>query len=106
MTRNQIRVGCSRKFDNQPVGCNPVEKPCNPVPLLQLSTLGNDVECYCDQDGCNKPSEVIKTVVGGYLLILIAVIGMIGNILAIIVLMRMKTKHDINIILTGNILKG
>ena len=52
------------------------------------------------------PSEVIKTVVGGYLLIIIAFIGMIGNILAIIVLMRMKTKHDINIILTGNILKG
>ena len=85
------------------MGCQPVEKPCNPLALIQLSTQARATQCYCEENGCNIPSDVdtFKVITGGYLVTIIGTLGIIGNILAFGVLVNIEKKNDLNIILAG-----
>ena len=105
VSRNKIHTGCSRSTKKYSLGCQPIDKPCNPVVLLQLSTNNRARQCYCDADACNKPSDLFKVVLGGYLLLIIGIMGIIGNLLGLGVLCATKKKNDIDYILTGTYLK-
>ena len=82
-------------------GCQPVDKPCNPIVLLQLSTNARALQCYCNGDGCNGPTDLFKVIVGGYLVTTLGIVGILGNCLAFVVLFSLKKKSDIDIILAG-----
>ena len=100
-TRNQIHLGCSQTIKKNALGCQPVEKPCNPLVWLQVSTQARVTQCYCEGDGCNIPSYPFKMITGGYLVTIIGTLGIIGNILAFSVLITIKKKNDIEMILPG-----
>ena len=94
-------------MEKQKVGCQPVEETCEltsgdpSVVLFQLSTSTKAKKCYCNGDGCNLNSDLFKTIVGGYLLLIIGILGIIGNALTFGVLASLKNKSDINLILRG-----
>ena len=94
-------MGCSRTKNQIKSGCQPVDKPCNPIVLLQLSTNTRAIQCYCNEDGCNGPSDIFKIIVGGYLVSILGIFGILGNILAFVVLSSLKKKRDVDIILAG-----
>ena len=104
-SNNQIQkysaLGCSRTIKKNEIGCQPVNKPCNPFVLLQLSTYNKATQCYCNENECNIISNKFKTIVGGYFVIIVGIIGIIGNSLAFGVLKGIKKKNDIDTILTG-----
>ena len=83
------------------MGCQPLNEPCNPFVLLQLSTSNRATQCYCNENGCNDPTNQFKRVVGGYCVIAIGIMGIVGNISALGVLCKLKKKNDVDIILTG-----
>ena len=82
-------------------GCQPVEKPCNPVVLLQLSKNNKAEQCYCNGNDCNNPTDYFKLYVGGYLVIIIGTLGITGNTLAFGTLWSLNKKDDVDVILTG-----
>ena len=94
-------MGCSSNIRRNEKGCNPIVKPCNSIVLLQLSTKNKASQCYCDENGCNNPDSLIKTIFGGYLLVVVGSFGIIGNILTFVVLYSLKKKNDVEVILTG-----
>ena len=94
--------GCSNTTNKKDVGCQPVAKPCNPFVLLQLSTSNKATQCYCDENGCNHPTILFKLIFGGYAIMIIGFIGIVGNILAFGVLFSLKKGNEVDIILTGN----
>ena len=94
-------MGCSRTINQIKSGCQPVDKPCNPIVLLQLSTNARAIQCYCDEDGCNSPTDLFKIIVGGYLVSTLGIFGILGNILAFVVLSSLKKKSNVDIILAG-----
>ena len=83
------------------MGCQPIRKPCNPFVLLQLSANNKATQCYCDENGCNEPSNQFKLIFGGYFIIILGILGIVGNCLAVVVLWSLRKKNDINIILAG-----
>ena len=94
-------MGCSPTIEEKHLGCEPVDEPCNPFVLLQLSTTNRATLCHCDLDGCNHPSKKFKLVIGGYFVMAIGTFGIFGNLLAFGVLFSLKKKNDVDIILTG-----
>ena len=94
-------MGCSPTLAVSDVGCQPINRPCNPFVLLQLSISNKATECYCDKSECNMKLGQFKTIVGGYLIMVVGIIGILGNLLALGVLLSIKKKTDIDVILTG-----
>ena len=99
--RKHAAMGCSRNRTMNDAGCQPVNKPCNPIVLLQLSTSNRAFQCYCNESRCNNPSSMFGLIFGGYLIIMIGIFGVIGNALAFGVLCSLQKKSNIDIILTG-----
>ena len=94
-------MGCSPTLAVSAVGCQPINRPCNPFVLLQLSISNKATECYCAESECNMKLGQFKTIIGGYLIMAIGIIGILGNLLALGVLLSIKKKTDIDVILTG-----
>lgn len=103
VTRKQIHLGCSQSIYKKFLGCQPVDKPCNPLVLVQISTQARASECYCEENGCNIPSEIFKVITGGYLVTIIGTFGIIGNFLAFGVLVNIEKKNEVDIILAGKL---
>ena len=98
---DKVHLGCGKTLAEKDVGCQSIVKPCNPVVLLQLSTKSKAKQCFCNENGCNNYTNLFRTIIGGYLVVVIGTIGIIGNCLTLGVLVRTKEKKDIYIILIG-----
>ena len=98
-------MGCSQTIKKKPLGCQSLSfnDSCNFVGGLQLSTSKTAKECYCDSNECNYPSDLFKVLVGGYLVTIVGIAGVVGNCLAIGILVKLKVKSNINFILTGKL---
>lgn len=69
---------------------------------MQLTTSATSKNCYCEGDGCNAIfDESFKTVTGGIFTIIIGIMGVIGNCLALGVLIKFPKKTSNNLILIG-----
>jgi hypothetical protein len=101
-------LGCSQTIKKKPLGCQSLSfnDSCNFVGGLQLSTSKTAKECYCDSNECNYPSDLFKVLVGGYLVTIVGIAGVVGNCLAIGILVKLKGKSNINFILTGRSFKN
>ena len=96
-------MGCSNSTKKMDLGCLPIVRPCNSHVLLQISTKNQASQCYCNSNGCNMPAYEFKRFVGGYLILLVGTLGIIGNCLAFGVLYKTSHKKDIEILILGNL---
>ena len=98
-------MGCSQTTKKNLLGCQSLafKDSCNFVEGLQLSASKYTRECYCDGNECNYPSDQFKVFVGGYLVTIVGIAGVVGNCLAIGILLKLKVKSNINFILTGKL---
>ena len=80
------------------MGCQPLNEPCNPFVLLQLSTSNRAKQCYCNNLGCNEEAEGFKVAIGGYLVIIFGTVGIFGNALAFSILFLFLIKKNVQVI--------
>ena len=110
-------MGCSKQTQKQPMGCHPENRKSDvPTEILlkvsdkldsnlggiQLTTSAVAKICYCDNNGCNDGnSDVFKIACSGFVVTLMGCFGIVGNLIAIIILFRPEMKSSTNYILVG-----
>ena len=110
-------MGCSRRTGQQPLGCHPKNRNCDVrteiirqvsddldsnLGGIQLTTSALAKSCYCHINGCNDGnSDHFKIAMSGYIAILMGSFGIVGNLIAIIILSRPEMKSSTNYILIG-----
>ena len=114
-----MSLGCSATAEIQPLGCRPESKKTNDaiailenngkaidsnIGGLQLTTSALAKICYCDSNGCNDGnSDGFKIACSGYGVTLMGSFGIVGNLIAITVLLRPEMKSSTNCILIGKL---
>ena len=114
---DKLSIGCSKQTPKQPLGCRPENRKCDdPTEILnrvsdeldsnlggiQLTTSAVAKICYCDTNGCNNGnSDGFKIACSGFVVTLMGSFGIVGNLIAITILLRPEMKSSTNYILMG-----